>query len=183
MFPWLRYITSPRFVMYLHLIPSLQKVSTYMACYSHTAPPSNVSAVVKAIAGGSCTAGKLSTCARRVPGSAELLANHFCARIKAVRSSTVGFAQIIALLSLDSLPRLGKGPRYFCLPLLVWRQILYVPFAVSYRGKQVKRRWTNLANTLPGVDPKFHFFLCSQLCTTVGTPHVSRLKQRNKRGI
>ena len=113
MFPWLRYITSPRFVMYLHLIPSLQKVSTYMACYSHTAPPSNVSAVVKAIAGGSCTAGKLSTCARRVPGSAELLANHFCARIKAVRSSTVGFAQIIARLSLDSLSRLGKGPDIF----------------------------------------------------------------------
>ena len=47
---------------------------------------------------------------------------------------TVGFAQIIELISFDSLPRLMKGPGYFCLPLLVGRQNMVRAFFSSLPG-------------------------------------------------
>ena len=76
---------------------------------------------------------------------------------------TVGFAQIIALLSFDSLPRLVKGPRYFCLPLLVGRQsmvraFLQFPTGVS-KLKEGERIWQTCSRA--SIPSSIFFFVPS----------------------
>ena len=188
-----------------------KKVTTCMACCSHPALPPNVIAVAKAVAGGSCTACKLSTCTRRVAGSAEL-ENHFARDA----NKTVWFFPLSAavqwkgetresLCTTDGgvctnyctfivwlptwrlrrgVPRLVKGSSYI-LSSTFGRATKYCtcfflfPTGVS-KFKEGERIWQTCYRAS---IPSSIFFLCSQLCKTVGTSHVSQLKQRNKRGM
>ena len=169
-----------------------KKVTTCMACCSHPALPPNVIAVAKAVAGGSCTACKLSTCTRRVAGSAEL-ENHFARDA----NKTVWFFPLSAAVQWKGETReslcttdgwvctnhwtyfvwlptsVSEGPRIFLsstfgMAAKYGTCLFQFPTGVS-KLKEDERIWQTCSRRRSQIP----FFLCSQLCSTVGTPTFS----------